>query len=248
LEFIKVLRGRFKPSTQADYVQKLDPKHKQGVCFALSTMLLSRYGKLRIDNDMFEKKTFGEILKDPKMRVVIEQLQQRISSKTQTAALIRPTVEAAKARWQAAVDSKDNAGAEQAFAERSKIIDDVYDVFGFDALVLDTIRTLGQRHVVAQNGVAASPSPFTTLIDFVATTKGRHLIRVPHHAIAAINDPTGGEHGLGKFKFYDPNWGQAIFDDSLAFKLFLSSFFRDPDIVRIYGLSQARLSVHSTSL
>jgi len=82
-------------------------------------------------------------------------------------------------------------------------------------------------------GVHMAPFTFDSIGRYVARIKGAYMLKVPNHAMAAYNS---GD----KYRFLDPNAGQAFFQDKDEFWLCLARYFCDSYVASTYDLEGPR--------
>jgi hypothetical protein len=70
---------------------------------------------------------------------------------------------------------------------------------------------------------------------------GRYLISLPGHSVAAIISPA-------KWKFFDPNFGQGVFDNANKFKAFLRTYLDDGYIKKVYKLDTGKVTLFATAI
>lgn len=97
---------------------------------------------------------------------------------------------------------------------------DVLAAVGFGKRLKDHMLALGQAVHVHEEGQHYGSPPFHDMVNEIAGHDGRHYLHLPRHAVGAITDRAGK-----KYKFFDPNFGQAIFTEESAYRKFLSGFF-----------------------
>lgn len=68
---------------------------------------------------------------------------------------------------------------------------------------------------------------------FITAHSGYHLIKTPNHAMAA-------ESQAGRFRFFDPNLGEALFTNSAAFHGFFEAWMSKQSIQTAYRGKKAR--------
>lgn len=228
-ELITKHGGTYKQFSQIEYIakNKLDERFKPGVCCALSTIFLSRYGKgaIKDGDDVFAGKTFSQIAADPKFVGIVKQIQLMESSRSD---LYKKVI------------AYSNSGVSQ--SQQMTAFGDLFGGVGIGKVFHDNVKNLGQKatFLISKPEGEGDQAPFTEIVDTVVTFDARYLFKFPSHYVGAIVDRT-----RPKFKFFDPNFGQGVFTDVARFKLYLHEFLNHAAVKSSYKLGTIFVSAVS---
>jgi len=75
-------------------------------------------------------------------------------------------------------------------------------------------------------------SPYKELAEFITGKAGYYHVCLPNHACAAVKLLDG------RVKFFDPNYGDAMFADKTKFGHFIYAFLHDRNVMRNYELAE----------
>lgn len=241
----------------SEEIKKFLGSERRGHCGGLSVVWLSRYDKANIIGDAFvneeyEPKKFSQIASSTQGRQVIYQLQKMEVSRSLLAGML-------KDKYKLAQD-KDKPRIEKEYKEMALISG------YFENCLVSTLKHEGlQFPGDATFGVDKMDDMLAHLYAKKDVLFGHdyagHLIALPNHYVAAITD----FHGKG-FKFFDPNYGQALFrskydhfspsSDFSAhtkklksaagdFRNFLAEFFADAGVQKMYDMTGSVITVAS---
>jgi hypothetical protein len=230
-DLVKELGGKYKGFKQSEYVAKLnDQRYNGGVCFALSIIYLSRYLKntntlltsvfMKSEDELEEEDLFkGKTFG----QVVTDQ------SCTLIVRLLRNV----------------NKSYVQTFNNSKTVSDqaEVASILSAEPAYHQALGFLGRKGLEKIPGKTNIAAPFTSICTFVSKQAGRHLIMLRRHAVAVIADPN-----RPKYKFFDPNFGQAIFAKKEDLYSFTSFFLNDPWVSKVYDLTTAKINCYSAGL
>lgn len=280
------LNGKFKKFEQIDYVKEMAKHFKEGACFAISILYLSRYAKGESDNNNAEsdKMTFTAAVKDKKVRGIVSQIQQKENNRdifaNQCKDLIakdiwelRNTINDMEAYSQledAKMEARDvllkdpnltNREIEQFMKDlddlNGKIVevtkksdelraqikskkDGFMQTFGRGPMLIEGLEAFGQKKKLIVNEEEFSADD-TALEARIVGQPGRYVLGLPAHAVAAICDSK-------KCKFFDPNDGQAIFDNPEALKKFIRAFMSHADTKKSYELNKKKVALFGATI
>jgi hypothetical protein len=114
-------------------------------------------------------------------------------------------------------------------------------VCGYGVMLMEALGAFGQKKcklLLDEKGFDGSDVKLETEL---VGQPGRYLISLGNHAVAALCSPK-------KWKFFDPNEGQAIFDKPEALKKFVRAYLNDADNRKAYKIAKGKIFLAGATL